>query len=242
MTIEEVNRGYGGYEGNILKKCHTRYVGDLYIPQSESCDLWYDWESHIRDLMLAYLKPDDNFIDAGANFGYCTMVAASIIETGHIYSIEPNPFVFSILKENIAFNDIKEKVTPLNVALSDGKSSELDFYWRDGANGNGRSYDPTAYDGNQWYTSSVKNISLDFFLNDKINVIKLDIEGAEFNVLQNSDLFFASNKEVILIIEQHPPYIREQFGNDEYERYMAYLAETFDLIDGTSFVSVLRPK
>lgn len=244
MTIEEINRKYGSYEGNILKKCDTKHVGELYVPSSEPCDVWYDWQSYIRELMLMYLNPDTQFLDAGANFGYFSLVAASIINDGGgcIRAIEPNPFVFAVLCENAALHNLDD-FCAINMALSDGTRNELDFYWRNGANGNGRSYDPSAYDTNLWMTHTVKAASLDFFDGCGIDVIKMDIEGAEFDVLQHSEQFFAHNKEVVIILEQHPPYMLEQYGNEAYERYKTYIEEKFKLINGSRrLVSVLQPK
>lgn len=226
MSIKEINKKYGNYEGNILKKCHTKHINDFYVPQSEPCKVWWEWESKVGDLILENIRPNSNFLDAGANFGYFSLLAATLIDNGYIYSIEANPFVFSILQENIILHKL-DNVLTYNYALSDGNNGELDFYWRNGANGNGRSYDPSKHDTNAWMIHKVKTVSLDFFSNKKIDLIKMDIEGAEFEVLQNSNIFFACNKQVKIILELHTQYILEQFGIKNYNNFMAYLDMNF---------------
>lgn len=241
MTVKEINKKFGNYEGNILKKCCTKYIGDFYIPQSEPCEVWQDWESAIRDLILKYIRPNSNFLDAGANFGYFSLLVATSVKESHIYAIEPNPFVFSILQENITLHKLKN-ISAYNCALSNGNTTELKFYWRNGANGNGRSYDPTKYDTNEWMIHTVKTGSLDLFVNHKIDIIKMDIEGAEFEVLQNSNIFFECNKQVKIILELHNQYISEQFGIKEYNKFITYLDMNFDIEKNSGNFLVLTPK
>ena len=45
------------------------------------------------------LREGEVFIDLGANIGYFTLIASKIVgPKGHVYAFEPNPVIFSILK------------------------------------------------------------------------------------------------------------------------------------------------
>ena len=239
MNIEEINRKYGDYEGNILKRCGTKYIGTFYVPQSEPCDIWWDWESKVRYLIFKYMKPNSIFLDAGANLGYFSLLAATIINEGGIHAVEANPFIFEVLTENARQHGLNN-FCAYNAALSDGASSELEFYWRLGANGNGRSYDPREHDGNQWMTHTVKNMSLNSFADSGLSIIKMDIEGAEYDVLQNSDEFFRQNGQVKVILELHHTYIKEQVGITRYNTFIKYLDNRFDSIEpsDTNFLCI----
>lgn len=242
MGIEEINRKYGAYEGNIVRKCDTKLIGDFYVPTSEPCDVWWDWEGPISKILLANITPQSNFLDVGANFGYFSLVASTIIKYGSIFAIEPNPLAFDILRENVKAH-APNNIVMLNAALTDGRDNEITFYWRDGANGNGRSYDPSMHDTNYWKTYQVKNIGLDFFADYyRIDVLKMDIEGAEFDALQNADRFFQMNEDIFIILEMHQQYIEERFDTETYEKFASFIDDKFNLIQRGGQFFMLRLK
>ena len=225
-TLEEINQGCEGLWQDGLKKCATRLIGDFYIARSEPCDSWWDWESSVSRLLMSELGSGSSFLDAGANFGYFTLLAAMEINEGHIYALEPNPFLFRVLQENVLIKGLGN-VSLYNFALSDS-DKELTFYWRNRANGDGRSYTPKD-DGIRWNTYRVKAVTLDFFADRQVDVVKMDIEGAEIDVLPNSDKFFERNRVVKILLELHDRYIRERFGDEWLQIFYAFLRERFEV-------------
>ena len=225
-TLEEINLECESLWQDSLRKCATRLIGDFYIARSEPCDPWWDWGSPASELLMSELKSGSNFLDAGANFGYFTLLAATKINEGHIYAVEPNPFVFRVLRENVLMKGLGN-VSLYNFALSDS-DKELTFYWRNRANGDGRSYMPKS-DGIQWNTYKVRGVTLDFFADRHIDFIKMDIEGAEIDVLPNSEKFFERNREVKVLLELHSRYIRERLGNKRLQDFYTFLRERFEV-------------
>jgi len=75
--------------------------------------------------LLHALRPDDFFVDIGANVGSYTVLASASIGAKTI-CFEPIPLTYSRLISNIDVNNMSQKVTAQNVALGD-TSGELTF-------------------------------------------------------------------------------------------------------------------
>lgn len=67
---------------------------------------------------LGRLRPDDLFLDIGANAGIFSLVASQRLPRGGVFSFEPNPDLYADLRFNIAVNGAR-RIIPLNVALSE---------------------------------------------------------------------------------------------------------------------------
>jgi len=74
-------------------------------------------EIFLTDFIINYLKIGDVFIDGGANIGYYSLLASKIVgNNGQVYSFEPTPRIYSILKNNLKR---KKNAHPYRVALLD---------------------------------------------------------------------------------------------------------------------------
>ncbi|NEP54131.1 MAG: hypothetical protein F6K65_37215, partial [Moorea sp. SIO3C2] len=95
----------------IYKRLFKRYIDTQLLPEakircypdsySASAALYcglYDYDD--MNFLLRYLRDSDSFIDIGANVGIYTLLAASKIKSGLIYSFEALPKNFYRLKEN----------------------------------------------------------------------------------------------------------------------------------------------
>ncbi len=72
-----------------------------------------------------YLRPDDLFIDVGANIGIYTIFALDI--GAHVVACEPDPHNYQRLTEHVRINGYSAEL--LNVALADGRSLRLTRVW-----------------------------------------------------------------------------------------------------------------
>jgi hypothetical protein len=64
-----------------------------------------NYEPHVTDAIVKHLKPGDVFLDIGANIGYFTLLAASIVQDGgKVISFEPNPQNLQLLYSSIVEN------------------------------------------------------------------------------------------------------------------------------------------
>jgi FkbM family methyltransferase len=119
------------------------------------------------------------FLDVGANCGALTLVAASLIGDGKIYAFEPGAVIRSRLQANIDANGglgDRIKVVPLGLGLT---KSQLFYHEDQNYRGNGSLHIS--------YGIPVEIISLDEWVLQenlsKIDVIKIDVEGMEYDVL-----------------------------------------------------------
>ncbi len=134
------------------------------------------------------------FVDAGANVGYFSLLAAS--RGAHVLAYEPTLAVYRRLKENFALNGFSGDL--VNAALSD-KAGTVKLYESDD--------DPEANSifGNGEWSSTVRTVSLDRdlirFGVKRVDLLKIDVEGAEPMVLDGAKKLLSSVDAPDLIIE-----------------------------------------
>jgi len=139
------------------------------------------WEPYETQLVMERLTANSTFLDMGANIGYYTAIAASIIGTeGSIYAFEPDPANFQLLQRNLAINNLRH-VNAVEAAVSD-KDSEGVLYLNEGNFGDHQIYD----NGEGRASRSIRLINPSNYLQDKvsrIDLVKIDTQGAEYQIL-----------------------------------------------------------
>ena len=151
------------------------------------------YESHItRELLRMPLK-NKVFVDCGANIGYFTMVACHM--GAEVWSFEPNPRNISFLMRNLELNGYSAQVYPYAVA----DREQIMVYNSIEGNGQLEPYNGRMLGPGQ---DIVRTVTLDNVLQGvSVDVIKLDIEGAEWLALQGA-------KRII----QHRPVMFTEFS------------------------------
>lgn len=87
------------------------------------------WESNVIDYLKKTVTPSDMIVEVGANLGYYTALFAKLIGkegNGHIYAYEANKEVYDLANLTLKMNDLSDKVTLTNIAISD-KVGIIDF-------------------------------------------------------------------------------------------------------------------
>ena len=78
------------------------------------------WEPYETQLLLSLLQPEHVFVDVGANVGYFSVLAASVLsEAGQVFAFEPDPENFRLLQASLAHNGLASRVTAVEAALAD---------------------------------------------------------------------------------------------------------------------------
>ncbi len=137
---------------------------------------------------------DPYIIDCGANMGMSVIYFKSLYPQAEIIAFEADPHIFSFLEKNVrSFNFFDVKV--INKAVWNSSSDTLSFLSEGGAGGRlqEKSEDHVFVD--------VETIRLKDFLNRKVDFLKIDIEGAEYNVIKDCSEELKNVKN--LFIEYH---------------------------------------
>ncbi len=142
-------------------------------------------------------------IDAGAHIGLSTLYFKKLFPAAEVIAIEPLPQNLQLLEQNIWQNRL-ENVEVLPAALWPS-GTEIPFYYDQEATNwfSTASTFPQAWNQQQKTTSlSVQTIPLSYLLTGPVDFLKLDIEGAEQEVLEEAADQLPLIKE--MIIEFHP--------------------------------------
>jgi FkbM family methyltransferase len=167
-----------------------------------------NYEPYVTNEIRRLLKPGHVFIDIGANIGYFTLLAAALVSTpGKVFAFEPNPDNCDMIEKSVEANGFDNiRLFPFAVAEA-AQTFNLDV---GGTNSNGRIIDfsPEAVPG-QAPPRLVEAVVLDETLPDlaRVDVIKLDIEGAEPRAWQGMQSLVRQFRPV-LVFEFSPELIR----------------------------------
>lgn len=158
--------------------------------------------------MKGFLRPGDTVIDVGANLGYLSAVAASLVgPTGQVYSFEPVPQYFQRLQRLAQLNPAY-RIVPVQAAAGEkgGTAVIRTSITSIGANTiiPGHGVEEEVAD-----TMEVPVVRLDAWIRDaslsRIALIKIDTEGFEFPVLRGLQEFFETvEAPPPIIVEIHP--------------------------------------
>ena len=142
-----------------------------------------NWDGRDR-LVLRTVKPGDMIVDAGANFGYYTIIGSRLVgDKGKVYAFEPDPTNFELLQKNVRLNGLTNNVVLERKALSNRKGT-LKLFIADQNKGDHRIYQPV---GESRRSIDVEAVRLDGYFKDHqrgIDVLKSDTQGAEGVILE----------------------------------------------------------
>lgn len=163
-------------------------------------------------LIKEFVKPGMYCLDLGANIGYYTLLFSSLVgKSGKVFAVEPDSRNLPLLKKNIELNGISEIVNlfPVGVGSEDSKTY---FFQSEYSN-----LSKLDFSGNK-KSEIIDVVSLNSLgkIIGNVNVIRMDIEGAELLVISNNSLSYLSKLEMgtRIFVEVHPTNYLE--NNDEF--------------------------
>ncbi len=141
-------------------------------------------------LLKKFLKKGMKCIDAGANTGFYSCIMASIVgEHGKVYAFEPMPSNFQMLQRNVSENRFDSIVDCHNIACSDIQGTIEGTMVSN-------MYVVGDIDGGEKVKIATERV--DDIVNEKIDFIKIDIEGHEPSAIRGMAQIIAKYRPIIL--------------------------------------------
>ena len=185
---------------------------------------WAFVGDHDRDLdyraSLELIEPAATVIDVGANIGLWSLVAAR--RAGCVHAFEPAPSTFARLRRNLDLNGMPNVVA--NRLAVDREGGTTSFYEAIESNSGGAGYlrRPGAP-----VEVTVERVTLDDYCRsrgiERVGVLKLDIEGAEWLALQGAEELLGGAAPPAIFMELDGELTR-QFGWEPVD-VLAWLRE-----------------
>jgi FkbM family methyltransferase len=179
------------------------------------------YEDHVTDIFKRYLRPGMGVVDVGANVGYFTLLSASIVgPAGYVLAVEPNAQNMKLLEASRRVNGFEQVelaltaagretgLLVLNPSFSNGTTSELSD-----------SIEPLLA------SYVVPSFRLDDIVSEDrhIGFVKMDAEGAEYNVVQGFEKTIARCRPVI--VSEFSPNLMLGISGSDPRGYLEWFTE-----------------
>jgi FkbM family methyltransferase len=176
--------------------------------------------------LRTFSPPGATVLDLGAHIGlFSVHLARAVGPSGRVVSFEPAPGTAAVLRRTVTYNDLDAVVSVRQAALA-GECGDVDLFETGDDCSNANSLVPT--DRTQGVVR-VRATTLDDLVAEEaltVAVVKMDIEGAELEVLEGASALL-SDQRPAMTIEVHPRELRAGGRGPE---------EVFDLLVSHGYV------
>lgn len=152
------------------------------------------YEQAITDFVQHTLNPGDTFVDAGANIGFLSLVAAAKVGAeGCVHAFEPVQSTFEILQENVQLNNFNQvKLHPFGL----GAKKESVHIFSEEQNRGGASI--VNERSNQKELIQINTLD-EVLRSQKVDMLKVDVEGYEFQVLKGAQNILETSQPILIL-------------------------------------------
>lgn len=176
--------------GGALMDCHLSDYNETWV--------WMRLlDADELRVLRRLLQRGETFVDVGAHVGVWSLEGGAVVgETGHVYSLEPNPETFARLKHNLELNP---RLTQwhANEAAASSKPGTVTFAIAEMSECCSINAEATG-------GITVKATTIDQVLNGaRCHGMKIDVEGHELDAIEGASA----------TLEQHRPWLCVEFNN-----------------------------
>jgi FkbM family methyltransferase len=164
-------------------------------------------EPGTRRVLTRLLGPGTTFVDVGAHIGLLTLAGARAVgASGKVLAIEPVPLCFGLLQRSLTINGLAERVEGKCQAVG-AHHARCRFFVRDVLGHSSLTRGEFAAGGDE---IEVSVTPLDELVRpgQRVDLIKIDVEGAELAVLEGMTRIIAENPELSIIAEFGPSHLK----------------------------------
>ena len=196
------------------------------------------YETATTAFLADTLRAGAHCVDAGANFGYFTCLMGQFCPHGRVVAIEPVASLARLARDNVAINGLLERVEVVEAAISND-ATPVTLYRRDTRQGNtsivpaGAAFTEMLGEGPAvaFQAPALRIDDLLPRLGGRIDLLKIDVEGAEPLAFQGAARTLATNPQITIVMEWSPGQIASA-GFDVrafVEGFRAHGLSVFDL-------------
>ncbi|HLI74795.1 MAG TPA: FkbM family methyltransferase [Acidimicrobiales bacterium] len=236
LTRIESSPTWPAYLGDHTAIFRTQWGGILLVDTRESVLapallLFGVWEPSVTAWFQSALKEGQTFVDIGANIGYYSVLGGRLTgPSGRVVAIEAHPRMVALLRRNKVVNGLGNMTIWEKAAWAG--DTKLEFHVRSdfAANSSVGAMSRAALDdlGDTEDVMEVDGIAVDELVADldRVDLVKVDVEGAEVQVMKGLLRTFARNPGMTLMFEWSPGQLR-MVGDDP--------DELLDILEGLGF-------
>jgi len=201
-------------DGSML--CQTIHNNKYFVDPDDliitpQMIVYRQWEASLSEFVSRLCTPDTIMVDVGANFGYFTCLAGTLIGphgSGRVFAFEPNPKLARLLRTNCEINWSMAPITVHQAAVADFTgSAHLQIPTSHGANATLSQLAP----GSDAQSVEVDIVRIDDIIpvDLKVDLLKIDVEGHELKVLLGAQETIARSPDIRIVMEWSMPQIRD---------------------------------
>jgi len=213
---------------------NTKY--GLFYTHASNIILLFEEVYEVENIMPKLVGKDTVFVDVGAYIGFYTVWACR--RARRVISVEPNPAALAYLKVNIALNECPN-VTVVPKAIGDRRGYTKLKIPKTIKWGLISMASSIVQDFEEAFEVEVEMDTLDSVLEevgvDSVDILKIDVEGAEGLVVRGAEKALKEAKAVLIEIWPENMWIARHLKNSGYK-----LAKTIDHWDSKNYLFVRR--
>ena len=147
-----------------------------------------------------YLRSGMTVIDVGAHIGYFAVRAGRAVgPSGHVVALEPSAENARLARENVALNGLAN--VEVRVAAASGETGRRSFHLAGSSDSNGFYAHPLTHTEQM---VEVDTVRLDDLISGPVHAVKIDVEGAELEVIDGMDRVIEDSPDLTLWVEWNP--------------------------------------
>lgn len=167
------------------------------------------WEMWITSAVARLTKPGTVAIDIGANLGYYTLLLAEAVgKSGSVIAFEPNPRLANMMRTSVGINDFGSRVSVREEAVGNVAGGQLTLAIPRANPQNALIMQSEAQKqgfknvhGDYAQFVQVKSITLDSLNLTNVGMVKIDAEGAEYDIWRGMQTTIDNNPGIQICLE-----------------------------------------
>lgn len=165
------------------------------------------YELETERILREHLTARDSFMDVGANEGYFSVLAASIVgSSGYVASVEPQSRLCEIVRINLALNGVQGNI--FQGALGGPKGAPCELYLSPSLNTGFSSLSNRPRFSRRSETVNFIDPVEVLGVRDAFALVKVDVEGFESEVVDSLLPLIEKGQVQALVLDYHAPILQ----------------------------------